>query len=264
MAEMNGRPVSRHILGLRVDVLDYPGLVEDLLGLVRSGARGRVCVANVHMVLTACDDPVFRKLVNESSFVTPDGVPLVWGLKLLGEKSASRVYGPRLMECLLAAAEEEKIAVGLYGSTPTVIELLKNRLRERYPQLNLAYSYSPPFRSLTTAEEDEITFRIGQAGVRLLFIGLGCPKQEIWMAKNEERINAVLLGVGAAFDFLSGNKAQAPEWLQKAGLEWLFRLICEPRRLTRRYLHNPRFVWLFLKQFWLFRRNRRAKVDKEK
>ena len=185
------------------------------------------------------------KVVNSADLVTPDGMPLVWMLRLKGYPDQQRVYGPTLMLHVLEAAANENIPVGFYGSSPEVLQSLLTRLQVRFPNLKVDYSFSPPFQEMSQQEDAEIIKQINTSSARILFVGLGCPKQEKWMAEHRGKINAVMLGVGAAFDFHAGLKSQAPSWMQKTGLEWIYRLVTEPRRLWRRYLyHNPRFVFL--------------------
>jgi N-acetylglucosaminyldiphosphoundecaprenol N-acetyl-beta-D-mannosaminyltransferase len=187
--------------------------------------------------------------MNAAGLVTPDGMPLVWGLRLLGARHATRVYGPDLTLHILGAAGRQGVPVGFYGAGPATLDRLCARLRERFPSLSIAYACSPPFRPLTPEEDRQVTREIGESGARILFVGLSTPKQERWMAAHHGKVPAVMLGVGAAFDFLAGVKPQAPRWMQSAGLEWLFRLCSEPRRLAPRYLRqNPRFVRLFAMQ----------------
>jgi len=208
-----------------------------------------ICVANVHMTMEAADNPKLAAIVNNAALVTPDGVPLVWGLKLLGLKDATRVYGPELTERLCAHAAEKGIPVGFYGGAASVLEAMVAKLKLKYPSLQVPYAYSPPFRKLISEEDEDVLKTIRQSGVKILFVGLGCPKQEHWMAEHTDRLPMPLLGVGAAFDFIAGKKKSAPSWMKRIGLEWLFRLLSEPRRLWYRYLyHNPRFVILFLLQ----------------
>jgi N-acetylglucosaminyldiphosphoundecaprenol N-acetyl-beta-D-mannosaminyltransferase len=171
-------------------------------------------------------------------------MPLVWMMRLKGQKDQRRVYGPTLMLHVLEAAARESVPVGFYGSSPEVLQMLVQQMQTRFPNLKIVYSFSPPFRDLITEEDLDITQDINASGSRILFVGLGCPKQEKWMAAYRGKINAVMLGVGAGFDFHAGVKSQAPAWMQAVGLEWLYRLITEPRRLWRRYLcHNPRFIF---------------------
>ncbi len=236
------------ILGMRVDPTSYQDAAEQVLQWARMGESRYVCVANVHMVMEAYDNALFRQIVNEADLVVPDGMPLVWLLRRMGYPDQQRVYGPELMLHVCTAAEQERIAVGFYGSYPHTLERLTAVLGARFPGLDVRYACSPPFRPLTLEEDQTIVQDIRRSGVRILFVALGCPKQERWMAEHRGRIPAVALGVGAAFDFLSGRVPQAPAWMQRAGLEWFFRLLTEPRRLWRRYVkHNPRFVVLALR-----------------
>ena len=239
-------PDHRHILGMRVDGTSYADAVDRVLAWARDHQSRYVCVATAHMVMEAYDSAEFRQIVNGADLVTPDGMPLVWGLRWLGIKEAVRVYGPDLTPAVLRAAAALGIPVGFFGGAPAVLERLTAAAAARFPGLNVAFAESPPFRPLTDEEDQGYVERINRSGARILFVGLGCPKQEWWMAARRGRVRAVMLGVGAAFDFLAGTKPWAPRWMQQAGLEWLFRLATEPRRLWRRYLrHNPRFAFLF-------------------
>jgi N-acetylglucosaminyldiphosphoundecaprenol N-acetyl-beta-D-mannosaminyltransferase len=240
---------SRKILGMRVHGLRTSVAADAVIELAEAGAGGVVCVATVHMVMESFDADDFQRSVNAADLVTPDGVPLVWALRRLGLPATRRVYGPTLMRLVCRRAEERGLAVGLYGGSPEVLEALRERLLERHPLLRIAFAASPPFRPATEEEDASTVQAIEASGARILFVGLGCPKQERWMAAHREALPCVMLGVGAAFDFLAGAKPQAPAWLQRAGLEWLFRLACEPRRLWRRYLiQNPRFVFHFARE----------------
>lgn len=228
-----------------VNITSYADAVKMVVDWSGNAESRYVCIANVHVLMEAYDSPDFRSVLNHADLVTPDGVPLVWMMRLKGQGAQQRVYGPTLMLRVLEAAAQEKITVGFYGGTPEVLRSLVKRMQERYEGLNAAFAYSPPFTEANHREDEELVDLINRSGVRILFVGLGCPKQEIWMAKHRGRVNAVMLGVGAAFDFHAGAKPQAPEWMQVMGLEWLFRLSTEPRRLWKRYLyHNPRFIVL--------------------
>jgi N-acetylglucosaminyldiphosphoundecaprenol N-acetyl-beta-D-mannosaminyltransferase len=242
-------PPSRFILGMRVDATTYPDAARRVVGWAKSGESRYVCVATVNNVMEAHDDGRFLRAMNEADLVTPDGMPLVWGLRRLGIPKATRVYGPDLTPVVLDMAESEGIPVGFYGASPDVLRALLAAVARRWPDLHVAHASSPPFRDLSAEEDEEITLSIVASGARILFVGLGCPKQEQWMASHRGRLPAVMVGVGAAFDFLAGTKRQAPRILQRAGLEWAFRLATEPRRLWKRYLrNNPRFVLLFGRQ----------------
>lgn len=233
------------ILGTRVDVLSYASAVDQLLRWTREPVGRVVCAANVHMIMEAHDSREFQDVVNSADMVTSDGVPLVWTLRLLGLADAERVYGPDLMIHLCRAAEASGVPVGFYGGTQLVLHRMVEALRNKFPRLNVAYAHSPPFRELSAEEDLDVIDAVRASGVRLLFVGLGCPKQERWMAAHKTDFGVVQIGVGAAFAFHAGTVKQAPKWLQTRGLEWLFRLAVEPRRLWRRYLiHNPRFVAL--------------------
>jgi N-acetylglucosaminyldiphosphoundecaprenol N-acetyl-beta-D-mannosaminyltransferase len=240
---------SRHILGMRVDATHYDECAEQI---VRWGAEGTpryVCIASVNNVMEAHDSLSFRHVMNSADLVTPDGMPLVWGLRRLGVAGATRVYGPDLTPKILSRAAARGIPVGLYGGTDEILTRLEGLIATRWPGLRVAYRWSPPFRALTKEEDRQVVEDIRSSGAEILLVAIGCPRQEIWMYEHRDRLPLVQVGVGAAFDFLAGEKKQAPALLQRNGLEWLFRLATEPRRLWKRYLrHNPRFVFLFGKQ----------------
>lgn len=237
------------LLGVRLNATSYQHAASMVLDWARRGESRYVCHATVASVMEARDSPGYCRTLASADLVTPDGMPLVWLMRLLGVRDATRVYGPDLMLILLEQAASAGIPVGFYGGMPSVLERLANAMQRRFSGLQIAFSESPPFRP-PTAEEDLCTIaNIRGSGVRILFVGLGSPKQDLWMHTHAGGLNAVMLGVGAAFDFLAGAKPQAPQWMRSNGLEWLFRLATEPRRLWRRYLfHNPRFLMLALAQ----------------
>lgn len=233
------------VIGRRVDSVSYVSASDQIIQWAQSHDSRYVCIANVHVLMEAYDSTDFRKIVNTADLVTPDGMPLVWMMRLKGGQSQQRVYGPTLMLYVLEAATRDNIPVGFYGGTPEVLESLIKRMKLRFKGLNVVFCHSPSFGSLSLEEDATSIKKIDQSGARILFVGLGCPKQEIWMAEHRDKVKAVMIGVGAGFDFHAGLKPQAPPWLQKAGLEWSFRLLTEPRRLWKRYIyHNPRFVFL--------------------
>ena len=239
----------RNILNMRVDVTDYPDATKQVAQWAVDGLPRYVCAANVHMVMESHDDPLFNQIVNKADLVTPDGMPLVWALKLMGVPEATRVYGPDLTLHVCKMAAERSIPIGLYGGTPSSLEDFVLFLEKNYSGIDIVCKISPPFRPLTPDEDLQYTEEINTSGARILFVGIGCPKQEKWMAEHINKINAVMLGVGAAFDFHTGRVRQAPSWMQQNGLEWLFRLTMEPKRLWKRYMkHNPRFVFLLIRQ----------------
>ncbi len=242
---------SRRILGMRVDGTTYAEAVDAIIQRAEAGEGAMVCVSTVRMVMEAVDDPGYQRMVNAADLVTPDGMPLVWGLRSLGVSAASRVYGPALIGLLCRRAENLEIPVGFYGGRQWVQDELVGRLLVRFPKLRVAFAMSPPFRELSEDEDDDVVDAIEASGAKLLFVGLGCPKQERWMAEHRGRLPCALVGVGAAFDFLAGARRQVPHWMQRSGLAWLFRLTSEPRRLWRRnLLGNPRFIAHFTLQ-WL-------------
>jgi N-acetylglucosaminyldiphosphoundecaprenol N-acetyl-beta-D-mannosaminyltransferase len=240
---------SRLILGMRTDSTSYSDAASRVMAWASMRMSRYVCIANVHMTMEAYDSAEFRAIVNNADLLTPDGMPLVWALRLLGERQATQVRGATLTVALLERAAAVGVPVGFYGGTPAVSTLLLQVCQQRFPALRVAYAQAPPFRQLTPEEDAAIIHEINASEAGILFVGLGCPRQERWMALHKGSVNAVMLGVGAAFDFLAGVKPEAPAWLQRAGLEWFFRLATEPRRLWRRYAyHNPRFVVLSAKQ----------------
>lgn len=240
---------SRHILGVRVDATSYQDAADRVLSWARRGESRYVCCAAVNNIMEAHDSADFKRVMTAADLVTSDGMPLVWVLRVLGIRGATRVYGPDLMPVVLEAAANAGVPVGFYGANDQVLKDLVARIRITFPKIDVVYAESPPFRAVTV-EEDQRTVRgICGCGPRILFVGLSTPKQDRWMNAHRGRIPCVMLGVGAAFDFLAGTKPQAPAWMRRTGLEWLFRLATEPRRLWRRYLrHNPRFAVLALTQ----------------
>jgi len=238
-----------YILNMGVSHTSYAHAASTIRDWAQERASKYVCVATVNNVMEAYDSPEFLRVMNQADLVTPDGMPLVWALRLLGNKTASRVYGPDLTPILLKMAADSGLPVGFYGGAPEVLKRLLEVIAKRFPKLRVEYSFSPPFRTLTPEEDEAVVTAINAAGVRILFIGLNTPKQDYWMAAHRDRVQSVMVGVGAAFDFLAGTKPQAPRWMMPLGLEWLFRLFTEPRRLWKRYLkHNPRYVVLLTLQ----------------
>lgn len=241
---------TREILGVHIAISSYEEVAKRGITWAAAGQSRAIIFANVHMLMEAHEHTEFRAELNAADSVNPDGVPLVWALRAAGEREAKRVYGPDATLVLLSAAEEACIPVGFYGGDVLTLATLAERVRLLHPRLHIAYAASPPFRPLSPAEDDAIVREMSASGVRLLFVGLGCPKQEKWIMEHRGRIPAVMVAVGAAFDFIAGTKPQAPRWMMRAGLEWAFRLASEPRRLASRYFrNNPRFLFFFLQQW---------------
>ena len=240
----------RLLLGMRTDSTSYADAIDRVLTWSSARESRYVCVANVHVTMESYDSAEFRKVVNGADLVTPDGMPLVWALRLFGVSGATQVRGPSLTLDMIERAAAADVPVGFYGGTPAVLNLLVQACQRRCPKLRTVYAHAPPFRQLSSEEDAKVIEEINASGAAILFVGLGCPKQERWMASHRGSVNAVMHGVGAAFDFLAGVKPEAPTWWQHAGLEWVFRLATEPRRLWWRYCyHNPRFVVLLAGQY---------------
>jgi N-acetylglucosaminyldiphosphoundecaprenol N-acetyl-beta-D-mannosaminyltransferase len=238
-----------NILKMIVSLTSYQDAAKRIIAASYEDRGRYVCVSNVHMCMETFDNPDFCKIVNEADLVVPDGKPLVWAQRLLGEKTASQVRGSDLLLSVCKEAEKAKIPIGLYGGTEKSLNEFIKYLNNSYPLLKIPFFISPPFREPTQEEDEHNIKAINASGIKILFVGIGCPKQEKWMANHKEKLNCVMIGVGAAFDFFSGQKKHAPRWMQRAGLEWLFRLASDPKRLWKRYFkHNPRFVFYFLKQ----------------
>jgi N-acetylglucosaminyldiphosphoundecaprenol N-acetyl-beta-D-mannosaminyltransferase len=243
---------TRPLLGVPVAMTDYDGAMDAMGEMIAARERGYVCAVAVHAVTLSQDDPELRDALLGASLVVPDGMPLVWAANALGEHLDDRVYGPDLMLRFTARCARRGHRIWLYGGRDQeLLEQLAARLRALFPGLEIAGSYAPPFRPLTAREEDELVRRIDADRPDVLWVGLGAPKQEKWMARMRDRLEVpVMCGVGAAFDFHAGRVPQAPSWMQKRGLEWLYRLSREPRRLLFRYLwFNPRFVLAFARQW---------------
>ncbi len=256
-------PPRANILGVPIDAIDLPTAVNSIDGWITRRERHYVCVCNVHTVMECQRDEAIRQVYNQAGMVTPDGMPLVWVSRLMGFGGVGRVYGPDLTLATLARSLERGWSHFFYGGAPGVAEKLAARMTARFPELKIAGLISPPFRPLTAQEDDADVRRINESGADIVWVGIGAPRQEQWMASHRARLDAaVLIGIGAAFDFLSDTKRQAPRWMMRSGLEWLFRFACEPRRLWRRYLvYNSMFVWLMLMQFMGLRGGARARTQ---
>jgi N-acetylglucosaminyldiphosphoundecaprenol N-acetyl-beta-D-mannosaminyltransferase len=231
---------------------DYRGAIEAMDAMVESRERGYVCAVAVHALTVGLDDPEMGAALRGASLVLPDGMPVVWAANMLGANLSDRVYGPELMLRYSDRCAERGHRVWLYGGRDqgSLVQLALN-LRRRHPGINIVGGYSPPFRPMTEEEEDALVDQINDARADVLWVGIGVPKQEKWMARMRERLDVpVMCAVGAAFDFHAGRISQAPSWMQQRGLEWIYRIAQEPRRLLPRYLYfNPRFVLGFARQY---------------
>lgn len=239
---------GNYILGSFIDAVSWSEAEERVKKWSLDKQSRYVCICNVHVVVTAYSDLRLRQVVNVADMATPDGMPLAWVLRRCGHSGQERVNGPDFMLRLCAVARENGLPIYLYGSTPETLDSLKARLAKVFPGLMVAGTMSPPFRPLTLEEDEDVVREINGSGAGIVFVGLGCPKQELWMAEHKGRINAVMIGIGAAFDFHAGKVKRAPHWMRSNGLEWLYRLCREPRRLFRRYfVTNSIFLWHWLK-----------------
>lgn len=231
------------ILGVHVDALTWNEVQSRILCWAKDRQSRYVSVCNVHSLVTARRQAQFGTVLRQADLTTPDGMPLVWCLRKRGFPRQERIDGPELMHRLCRLAAVHGISVFLYGGTSDGLERLERRLRADMPQLRIAGRWAPPFRSLTADEQRDAAKRINDSGAGIVFVGLGCPKQEIWMHANRCLVAGVMIGVGAAFDFHAGLVRRAPPWMRRNGLEWLYRLASDPRRLWRRYLvTNSAFI----------------------
>lgn len=204
-----------------------------------------VCVANVHMCIEAYRYPEYKKIINEADLVTADGMPLVLALKILFGIQQDRIAGMDLLPALLASAEEKGLSVFFYGGTEDMLDTTQKYIQDHYPNLKNHHYYSPPFRALTDIEKSEVVNRINASKANLVFVALGCPKQEKWMASMRGKVNACMIGIGGALPVMIGMQKRAPQWMQKSSLEWLYRLLQEPKRLFKRYfVTNSLFIYL--------------------
>ena len=241
---------KRSVLGVEVSVIDYESAVAHVIDAARAKRGLALTALAVHGVMTGVKDAVHRYRLNRFDLVVPDGQPVRWALNwLYGAGLRDRVYGPTLTLKVCEAAAEAGLAVYFYGSTPEVLEKLMTNLRETFPKLIIAGAQPSRFRQISVEEKELIAKELRDSGAAITFVGLGCPRQEIWAYEYREALGMPILAVGAAFDFHAGTLAQAPRRLQAMGLEWLFRMIQEPKRLWRRYvILNPQYLALLLLQ----------------
>ena len=255
-----GIPI-KEILGVPVAMTDYRGAVDTMDAMVDSRERGYVCAVAVHALTLGYDDREMARALRGATLVLPDGMPVVWAANMLGANLSDRVYGPELMLRYSERCAERGHRVWLYGGRDqgSLVQLALN-MRRRHPGINIVGGYSPPFRPMTAEEEDSLVDQINSARPDVLWVGIGVPKQEKWMARMRERLDVpVMCAVGAAFDFHAGRISQAPSWMQKRGLEWIYRIAQEPRRLLPRYLYyNPAFLLALSRQLLRERAFRRS------
>lgn len=237
----------KRILSLELSTYSYQGSLRKIMDWAKEKRSAYVCFSNVHMTIEAWDDKNFANQVNSADLVCADGMPLVEAIKKVYKKSVERVAGMDMMPSVLEKAEAEHQSVYFYGSTDEMLEKIVLEAKRKYPNLPIAGKLSPPFRALSKAEESKIISDINASGASIVFVALGCPKQEKWMAKHSPQINAVLLGVGGAFPVFAGVQDRAPTWMRNFSLEWMYRLYQDPKRLFKRYFYtNSKFIFLLM------------------
>jgi len=238
------------ILEAFIDAISWDEALSRIVHWGETHESRYVCICNAHSVVTTTRDVEFKVAVNNADMATPDGAPIAWALRRFGHKGQKRINGPDLMMRYLAEAERRGQVVFFYGATEATLARLRATLAFRFPALRIGGTCAPPFRPLSKEEDEAIIRNINDSAAHVVFVGLGCPKQEKWMADHRGRVNAVMIGVGAAFDYHSGAIQRAPFWWQQHGLEWLYRLRSEPRRLFKRYMvTNLLFIFGFMRQF---------------
>ena len=247
---------KHNVIGVMVDATDYESAVSRIIAAAKASQPFSVTALAVHGVMTGHMDPEQKSRLNQFDLVVPDGQPVRWALNALHKTTLSdRVRGAELMARVLEEAAREGIGIYLYGSTPHVLGTLLENLRERYPELNIRGAEPSKFRRLSAAEKADVVGRIRDSGAKITFVGLGCPRQEVWAYEYRDALQMPVLAVGAAFEFHAGTTSEAPKWMQERGLEWLFRLKGDPRRLWRRYVVlNPWYAALVAMQFFGVRR----------
>lgn|SRR5512146_630354 len=240
------RRIGPTLLGAHIDAVDWEQCLDRITAWGSQRESRCVCMCNVHSVVTARREPEFRRVVNSADLATPDGAPVAWCVRRLGFRGQQRINGPDLMWRCCSRAAGENIPVFLYGCSAETLSRLGANLAREFPRLRLVGSHAPPFRELTAAEDAQVVRMIEDSGAQIVFVALGCPKQEVWMAQHRDRVHAVMIGVGAAFDYHAGVFRRAPRWMQESGLEWLHRLLSEPKRLWRRYLVTNTLFCVYL------------------
>jgi N-acetylglucosaminyldiphosphoundecaprenol N-acetyl-beta-D-mannosaminyltransferase len=240
---------SRNVIGFSVTSLRYEDQISVMTKWAKNNLSKVVCIANVHMLVEAYQNPQFGRVLRNADLVTPDGMPLVWMLKLMGAFQQDRVAGVDVLNGLCKHALENEISIFFLGSQSSILSKIKVRLDREFPGLKIAGMYPLPFRPLTLEEDESLVDSLNQSGAGLVFVSLGCPKQETWMSKHKGKVAAVMVGLGGAFPVYAGIHKRAPSLVRQSGLEWLYRLIQEPRRLWKRYATTiPIFLWLATRQ----------------
>jgi len=244
--------VSKKVISLNINILNYSQAVTDIINIAKQRIPSYVCFANVHMVIEAYWNSNFASNVNNANLVTADGVPLKLALRILYRIYAERIAGMDIMPSLITECEKENLSIALYGSSDNTLNAIKERIKAEHPNLTIACQINPPFKKLSVEEKAETIKILNASGANIIFVCLGCPKQEMWMAENSKEINAILLGVGGAFQVYSKERKRAPQWMRTFALEWLFRFLQEPKRMLKRYLiTNSLFIFLLVKDIFV-------------
>lgn len=254
---MVSKPHTYSILGVNVSNINITSSWDYISGWINSRTRAYICVAPVSTIVDCNRDAAYKAIVNNADMVTPDGMPLVWYGKITKVKGLGRVSGADFMNYIFQKSCETGYTHYFYGGMPETLEKLKEKLKGRFPELKIVGMYSPPFRKSGEMEDEKIVEHINSLRPDFIWVGLGAPKQDVWMANHRKLLEApILAGVGAAFDFLAGIKPRAPKWMRSIGMEWFFRLCCEPRRLWKRYLvGNSLFLWYLIRQCFPVKNN---------
>jgi N-acetylglucosaminyldiphosphoundecaprenol N-acetyl-beta-D-mannosaminyltransferase len=259
---MTATPITvQSVIGFPVTALSFHKQVEWILTWAQQRVSKVVCVANVHMLVEASWDPSLASVLYEADLITPDGMPLVWMVEQLRRSRQDRVAGMDLMQSVCQAAMEQNVSVYFLGSEAAVLHRIRNRLRREFPSLKIAGIEPLPMLSVPIDVDSEVVQRVNASGAGIVFVSLGCPKQEKWMMAYRHRINAVMIGVGGVFPIYAGLQRRAPAFIRSAGLEWLYRLVQEPQRLWKRYSRTiPPFIWMAFMQLWHARRQARSQT----
>jgi N-acetylglucosaminyldiphosphoundecaprenol N-acetyl-beta-D-mannosaminyltransferase len=244
---------KKRIISIDISIGKYNEFLDSIVSLAKEKKSNYICVANVHMTIEAYKDKSFENIVNNADITTPDGMPLAKAIKYLYGIEQDRVAGMDLMPDLINESAKLNKKIFLFGSTNEILEKIEKKVKNKYPNIQIE-SYSPPFRELDENEKNEIIKMINDYNPDFVFVALGCPKQEKWMAEHKDKINSCMIGFGGAFEVYAGVKKRAPVWMQKYSLEWLYRLLQDPKRLWKRYFYtNSLFIVLFIKQYIIHR-----------
>ncbi len=249
LVSLKKKPPTQTVIGFPISILSFDDQVSTIVQWACARLSKVVCVANVHMLMEGYWHSEFAEVLTGADLLTPDGMPLAWMTSLMNRQRQERVAGMELMQGLCERSQSEKVSIFFLGSTPEMLSKIQQKLGQDYPDLQIAGMVSPPFRALSAKEDKAIVDEINASGAGLVFVSLGCPKQEHWMHQHRGQVQATMVGLGGAFSVYAGEKQWAPAWVRKYGMEWCYRLMQEPGRLWKRYASTiPPFLWLAFKQ----------------